>query len=101
MAARATKRADGQPAQHNVTEQALGELEVSDIQVMNTAREGEWTREALLALAASPVLECDREESNIDIAESLIPCSTLRARLFRTRVRACTDGKRSHARWLG
>jgi hypothetical protein len=101
MAARATKRADGQRAQHNVTERALGELKVSDIQVMNTARAGELTWEALLAPAASPALECDSEESNTAIAESLIPCSTLRAGLCRTRVRACTDDKRSHSRCVG
>jgi hypothetical protein len=96
MGASATKRTDGERAQHNVTEQALGELQVSDIQVMNTARVGELTREALLAVTASPALECDSEDSNTDVAESLIPCSTLRAGPSRGRI--VVKGRCAHER---
>jgi hypothetical protein len=71
--------------ERNVSEQTVAELPLSDIQVMRTATAGGFAREALLAFAPSPALECagwtaPSEDSNGDVAESLVPCSTLRAR---------------------
>jgi hypothetical protein len=95
--------------EHDVNEQTVGELTLSDIQVMRTAVVGGFAREALLALPPSPE-ECDgwtplSEDSNEDVAESLVPCSTLRARPSPRRIvakrrcapqkaRSCTAGQR-------
>lgn len=86
MGAKATTRPGVRAPRHDHdSEQTAGELKLSDIQVMRTATVGGFVREALLALAPSPALECDvwtapSEDSNADVAESLVLCSTLRAR---------------------
>jgi hypothetical protein len=96
--------------EHNVSEETMGELTLSDIHVMRTATVGGFAREALLALPPSSEPKCDgwtplSEDSNEDVAESLVPCSTLRAgpsprrivakrRCAPEKVRSCTAGQR-------
>jgi hypothetical protein len=101
MGAKATTRTKGRqerPRQeHNVTQPTPGELKLSDIQVTKTAKRGELTGKAPLACTPSPALECDRwvvplADSVLDVAESLVPCSTVRVRSVRTRARKCELG---------
>lgn len=88
----------------------LGEPKLSDIQVMEIPTLGGLAREALPALTPSSALDCERwttlvEDSNLDDAESLVPCSTLRAQpsprrilgkglCARAQVRSSAAGKR-------
>jgi hypothetical protein len=88
---------------------ALGEPKLSDIQAMEIPTLGGLAPEAPPALAPSWALECERwtalvEDSNLDDAESLVPCSTLRAaprrivgkgRCARAQVRSCAAGEGS------
>lgn len=76
---------------------ALGELKLSDIQVMEIPTLGGLAQGAL---TPSSALECERwtalfEDSNLDDAETLIPCGALRARHSPRRVvrkRSCARG---------
>ena len=101
MVAKAMTRPDGQreaPRQeHTVTPLTPGKLKLSDIRVTKTAKLGELIGNALWARAPSPALECDSCNAPIadltsDVIESLVPCSTLRVRGARARVRKCVLG---------
>ena len=101
MVAKAMTRPDGQretPRQeHTVTPLTAGKLKLSDIQVTKTAKLGELIGNALWAREPSPALECDScnapiADSTSDVIESLVPCSTLRVRGARARVRKCVLG---------